>query len=265
MKISLPIFTSSNKKRKEDLSAKITEVSLKLKDQQDRLDEALRRLEDRDKDLFDKAVRSHMNGESARATIYAQEISDIRKIMKIIYTARLAIEKVRLKLDTVHELQGISLVLAPVGRILENLKEQIRGIAPEVAISLDSITTSVNSIAVETGTTVTDRSIIPATDDEARKILDEARKAAEAKINERLPKLDLPHPPTDLPFPHPPSASEFKIKVNKISENELLDHIKRSGGVLDVNSISTQYGVDKDDVINVLNSLAKKGLIVLDA
>lgn len=105
----------------------------------------------------------------AKATIYAQEISDIRKMIKIIYTAFLAIEKVRIKLDTVQELQGVSLVLLPVMKVLGQLKDQIRGIAPEVAIALDSITSSVNSIAVETGA-LSEKTVVPTViDEEAQK------------------------------------------------------------------------------------------------
>lgn len=126
MKLS-SLFNITRKKDEQGLLAsKITEISIKLKDQQDKLDETMRKLEERDRDLFDKVVRSQENGEMTRATIYAQEISEIRKIMKIVYTARLAIEKVRIRLETIHDIQGVSLVIGPVGRTLESLKEQVR-------------------------------------------------------------------------------------------------------------------------------------------
>ncbi|MEM0020198.1 MULTISPECIES: cell division protein CdvB [Metallosphaera] len=270
MKLS-SLFNITRKKDEQGLLAsKITEISIKLKDQQDKLDETMRKLEERDRDLFDKVVRSQENGEMTRATIYAQEISEIRKIMKIVYTARLAIEKVRIRLETIHDIQGVSLVIGPVGRTLESLKEQVRGVAPEVAISLDSIISSVNSIAVETGTAVSDRTLVPTVDDEARRILDEARKTAETKISERMPKLDLPHPPKDVPvpsaigLPHPPS-SEPKIVRRKIGEQELLNLIRNSGGILDVSLVAAEYGVDKEEVLGILNNLARKGLIALEA
>ncbi|MEM3209055.1 MAG: Snf7 family protein, partial [Saccharolobus sp.] len=129
----LPFIFNSEKRRKAQLGKILTEISLKLKDQQTRLEEAIRRLKDRDKELFEKVVRAQVEGDDAKAKIYAQEIADIRRIIKVIYTAFLAIEKVRLKLDTVQELQGVSLVLYPVAKILGDLKDQIKGIAPEVA------------------------------------------------------------------------------------------------------------------------------------
>jgi len=249
---------NNDKKRKVQLGKMITEISLKLKEQQDRLDEAIRRLKERDKELFEKVVRAQIEGDVARATIYAQEISDIRKMIKIIYTAYLAIEKVRLKLDTVQELQGVSLVLFPVMKILGELKDQIKGIAPEVALALDSITSSVNSIAIETGA-ISERSVVPAiVDEQAKQILDEAQRMAEVKVREILP--ELPHPPTELPKPR---AQATQIK-HQLTEDMLLDYIRSTGGFVDLEYISKNYGIDKVEVLNLLKRLEQKGLIALE-
>lgn len=254
----LSLIFNNDKKRKVQLGKMITEISLKLKEQQDRLDEAIRRLKERDKELFEKVVRAQIEGDVARATIYAQEISDIRKMIKIIYTAYLAIEKVRLKLDTVQELQGVSLVLFPVMKILGELKDQIKGVAPEVALALDSITSSVNSIAIETGA-ISERSVVPAmVDEQAKQILDEAQKMAEVKVREILP--ELPHPPTELPKPR---AQAIQIK-RQLTEDMLLDYIRSTGGFLDLEYISKNYGVDKVEVLNLLKRLEQKGLIALE-
>lgn len=249
---------NTDRKKKIQLSKMITEISLKLKDQQDRLDEAIRRLKERDKELFEKVVRAQIEGDMARATIYAQEISDIRKMIKIIYTAYLAIEKVRLKLDTVQELQGVSLVLFPVMKILNELKEQIKGIAPEVAIALDSITSSVNSIAIETGA-ISEKSVVPSViDEQAKQILDEAQKMAEIKVRELLP--ELPHPPTELPKPR---VQAVQIRRH-LTEEELLNYIRSTGGFLDLDYVSKSYGVDKSEVLNLLKKLEEKGLIAIE-
>ncbi|MEM2013542.1 MAG: cell division protein, partial [Metallosphaera sp.] len=85
-----------------------------------------------------------------------------------------------------------------------------------------------------------------------------------------MPKLDLSHPPKDVPvpsaigLPHPPS-SEPKIVRRKIGEQELLNLIRNSGGILDVSLVAAEYGVDKEEVLGILNNLARKGLIALEA
>ena len=254
---------SGEKKRKAQLSKVIIDISLKLKEQQDRLDEAIRRLRDRDKELYEKVIRAQIEGDIAKATIYAQEISDIRKIIKIIYTAYLAIEKVRIKLDTVKELQGVSLVLLPIMKVLNQLKEQIRGISPEVAMALDSILSSVNSIAIETGV-LSEKNVVPTViDEEAQKILNETKKMAESKLKELLP--ELPYPPSETSTKQ---QVELKVEVpkqkRKVTEEDLLDYIKQTGGFLDVEHFSKLYNVDKDEVLNLLKSLAEKGLVTLE-
>ena len=253
---------NNDKKRRTQLSKVIIDISLKLKEQQDRLDEAMRRLRDRDKELYEKVVRAQIEGDVAKATIYAQEISDIRKIIKIIYTAYLAIEKVRIKLDTVKELQGVSLVLLPIMKVLNQLKDQIRGVSPEVAMALDSITSSVNSIAIETGV-LSEKSVVPTViDEEAQKILNETKKMAESKLKELLP--ELPYPPSEAPRREVLEVKVEQKQKRKISENELLDYIKQTGGFLDVDHFSKLYNVEKDEVLNLLKTLAEKGLVSLE-
>ncbi|BAB66255.1 MULTISPECIES: cell division protein CdvB [Sulfurisphaera] len=258
-------FFNNDRKRKAQLGKIITEISLKLKDQQDRLDEAIRRLRDRDKELYEKVIRAQIEGDMAKATIYAQEISDIRKMIKIIYTAFLAIEKVRIKLDTVQELQGVSLVLLPVMKVLGQLKDQIKGIAPEVAIALDSITSNVNSIAIETGA-LSERTVVPTVvDEEAQKILNETKKMAEEKLKEILP--ELPYPPSDTPS-YKRQVIEIKQEQTqqkrKVTADDLLEYIRQTGGFLDLEHFSKIYNVDKQEVLDLLKSLASKGLITLE-
>jgi division protein CdvB (Snf7/Vps24/ESCRT-III family) len=248
------IKRGNSTKDKAQIGTMLVEISAKLRDQQTRLEEATRRLKDRDKELFDKVVRSHMESDLAKAAIYAEEISDIRKMLKIIYTASLAIEKVILKLETVQELQGLSLVLLPVIRILGGLKEQIRGIAPEVAVALDSITSSVNSIAVETGV-LNERAVVPAVvDEQAKKIMEEAQRAAENKLKEALPAL--PHPPVESP--------RAKVAQRRFSEEDLLNYLSTTNGFVDVDYVSKTYGVEKEYVVTLLRVLAQKGVIALE-
>lgn len=254
---------NNDKKRRTQLGKVIIDISLKLKEQQDRLDEGMRRLRERDKELYEKVVRAQIEGDIAKATIYAQEISDIRKIIKIIYTAYLAIEKVRIKLDTVKELQGVSLVLLPIMKVLNQLKDQIRGVSPEVAMALDSITSSVNSIAIETGV-LSEKTVVPTVvDEEAQKILNETKSMAENKLKELLP--ELPYPPSDVPRRQPIEIRQQEIKPKrKVTENDLLDYIKQTNGFLDIEHFSKLYNVEKDEIMDLLKSLANKGLVALE-
>ncbi|BBG23799.1 cell division protein CdvB [Sulfuracidifex tepidarius] len=242
----------SDKKEKERLGEQLTAISLRLKDQQNRLEETIRRLKEKDKDLFSKVIRAQEEGEEARAKIYAQEIAEIRKFIKIIYTATLALEKVRIKLDTVQELQGASIVLFPVAKLLGDLKDQVRNVVPDVAMALDSIVSNVNGIAIQTGS-VDGTSLVPSiVDEQAQQILKEAQSSAEAKMKEILP--DLPHPP----------ISQTPVR-RKVTVDDVMSYIKSRGGFFDVQDFASLYGLGRQEVMELLREMNSRGLISLEA
>lgn len=261
----LPFSLWGPKKKKANIPNVITEISLRLKEQQDKLQESVYRLRDRDKDLFEKTVRAQAEGDNIKAAIYAQEISDIRKMIKVAYTAYLALEKVRIRLETVNELHSISSTLAPVASILTVLKDQIRGIAPDVAVALDTISSSVNSLVAETGAIPNNNvTLTPYLDEEARKIIEEAQKSAESEIKNLLP--DLPHPPQEES--NKLATSKVKTPINKtvrrLSEDELLNYIRSTGGFLDIDHVSKVFNVEKSEVLSIIKELERKGLIVVE-
>jgi len=154
------------------------------------------------------------------------------------------------------------LVLFPVMKILNELKDQIKGIAPEVAIALDSITSSVNSIAIETGA-ISEKTVVPAVvDEQAKQILDEAQKMAEIKVRELLP--ELPHPPNEIPKIKSTQRVENNVKRRTLTEEDLLTYIKSKGGILDIEHACKTYGVDKEDIFDLLRKLQQKGAIVIE-
>ncbi len=242
----------SDRKEKEKLTEQLTAISLRLKDQQNRLEETIRRLKEKDKDLFSKVIRAQEEGEDARAKIYAQEIAEIRKFIKVIYTASLALEKVRIKLDTVQELQGASTVLFPLAKLLGDLKDQVRGVVPDVAMALDSIVSNVNGIAIQTGS-IDGTSVVPSiVDEQAQQILKEAQASAETKMKETLP--DLPHPP----------VQQMPIR-RKVTVDDIMSYIKSRGGFFDVHDFASSYGLGKEEVMELLRELNSRGLISLEA
>jgi len=258
--IRLPFRRGGEKAKSKDFLESITSISIRIKELEERLEESLRRLKERDKELFDKTVRAKMDGDDARAIIYAQEISDIRKMIKIVCTAQLALEKVRIKLETVHELQNFSTVLLPMIKVLDELKSKVKNVVPEVAIAFDALASNVNSLAIETGI-ISEKSINPTViDEEARKVLEDAQKQAEAKMREILP--EFPHPPTYIEDNK--RRTKIEISAKRLTEQELLEYLKSTGGILDVDHVTRIYNVDKDTVFELLNRLVEKKLVIIE-
>jgi len=82
---------------------------------------------------------------------------------------------------------------------------------------------------------------------------------AEVKVRELLP--DLPHPPIEQSS----RVSQSRPAVRKITERELLDYIVNNGGFLDIEHFSKVYGVEKQEVVKLLEVLKSKGLIAVES
>src|SRR3989475_8340243 len=66
----------------EPLKERISQVIYRLKVQQNRLEGANMKTQQHDKTLFEKFVQAQMAKDTARSTMYANEIAEIRKMAK---------------------------------------------------------------------------------------------------------------------------------------------------------------------------------------
>ncbi|HIQ02900.1 MAG TPA: hypothetical protein EYH40_00600 [Desulfurococcales archaeon] len=277
LKIIRAIVPSS----KGDFKKKINDVIYRLNIQKDKLEEVLTRLHQRDKELFEKTISAYIAKDMARATIYASEVAEIRKIAKIIYSSKLALEKIIIRLETIREISNIAIVLAPIISILKDLKSQLVNIIPETAIELEEITNMMNSMLIEFGEVSNTTVTISVNSEEARKILEEAKAVAEEKIKEKFPELppalmetEKTRVQTPLAIALPTSGGTTTItspvkKVRKpprhipLEELELrvLDYLKEHNGLIDVSKCAQELDVSRDDILKALESLNKKGKI----
>lgn len=263
---------------RDDLKKKINDVIYRLNVQKDKLDEVLTRLQQRDKELFEKTISAYVAKDMARATIYASEVAEIRKIARVIYSSKLALEKVVLRLETIREISNVAIVLAPVIGILKDLKGQLAGIIPETAMELEEITNMMNTMLIEIGEASNTTVAVSISSEEARRILEEARAIAEEKIKEKFPELppallkaEKTKTPTAIALPTSggvlalTSPRRAKPQPRRLPLEELetrvLEYAREHGGLIDVNRCAQELNVTKDDILKALDSLNKKGRI----
>ena len=265
------------KPRKTSLKRRISEVIYRLDVQMEKLDETLTRLRSRDNELLEKTVKAYIAKDFARASIYASEVAELRKMAKIVLASRLALERVKVRLETIVELGDIASVIAPLVPVLKSLKTQLSGIIPEISIELEEITNSMNSMLLEVGQVATAAASTPMLTEEAKKVLLEAQALAEEKIKENFPKI-----PPQIKIPKleetssripvaldvvaaqkaPTKPTKIKMPLRKL-ESKVLEYIKSHRGFIDVNECAEVFGVDREDILKALKSLEKKGKIKL--
>ena len=91
---------------------------LTLRVQQNKLEQAGFRLKERDKILFETCMSALKRNNKEKAAICVNEISEIRKLIKFLYSVQLAIERVVLRLETIKELSEIVVDLKPALKLL---------------------------------------------------------------------------------------------------------------------------------------------------
>jgi len=190
-----PLFARiEGKIRPSDKSMRdrITAAVFRLKTQQNKLELASLKMQQRDKELFKKCVDAQIAKDNARASMYAEECAEIRKIAKVTLHCQLAIERAMFRLEAVQEFGDIAFHMAPVANVIHSLRTQISGVMPEVSYELGLVGETLNDIVMEAGD-ATGTSYKPElTSQEAQRILTEASAIAEQRMKEKFPELPAP-------------------------------------------------------------------------
>jgi division protein CdvB (Snf7/Vps24/ESCRT-III family) len=108
---------------------------------------------------------------------------------KMILQAKLALEQIILRMQTVTELGDVAVTLLPVVSIVNEVKSGMNSINPMAERELGDIGNLLNGIVVD-ATMLTGMDInFESLSEDSSKILDEAQTIAETKMNETFPTL----------------------------------------------------------------------------
>ncbi|MCK4434093.1 hypothetical protein KAU92_01285 [Candidatus Bathyarchaeota archaeon] len=269
----------------------------KLRAQQYKLKQVSFRLKKRDEALFKTCIRALKNHNKDRATICANEIAEIKKLIKFLYHVELAIERVIIRLETIRELSDIIINLKPALKMLQKVSKQLFEVLPSVSSELNRVNNAINETLYSTRITL-DPSAIPVNRItlEGKEILKEVSSFLEQKVAE-----ELPEPPAALETPmevpvkqmvalatacsqtvsqktvetvvssqdlfsfKESELQEFSLKVETPSlEDVLLEYVKKSKGEVDLMQCSLKLNASYTDIENALQNLGAKGKIKIE-
>lgn len=178
------------------LNERLAEAIFRLQAQENRLAGSAARMQQHDKEMFDKCVRAQVSKDDARAAMYANECAQIRKMAKITLQCQLALMQASLRLETAREFGNIASMMAPVASVVRSVQGHISGIIPEVGFELAEIGEVLNNAVSDIGGPLGSDAVVQATGEDAQKILTEANALAEHRIQQHFP--ELPTTPSPL-------------------------------------------------------------------
>ena len=186
---------ADNMKKGPPLRERISYTIYKLKVQEGRLDQAYQRMQNHYNELFRKCTNAVLAKDAARASIYANECAEIRKMCQTILRSQFAIEQVMLRLETVEEFGDIVVEMTPVAGVIGSIKSHLAGVVPEVSYKLGEIGDNLNDLVMEAGGASSVSWNVSSSGEDSDKILSDANAIAEQKMKEKFPTL----PETTLP------------------------------------------------------------------
>src|SRR5467141_131338 len=256
------------------LKERIEQALFRLNTQKAKLEQTSMRLQQRDKEMFQRTVGAELSKDSSHARLYANECAEIRKMAHIVLSSELALERVILRLQTIEEFGDIMTQIAPVIGIVRETRGRIAGVIPEVANELGEVNDMLSDMELETGQIPDQGADVQTSSDEAKKVLEESSAIASQQMKERFPELPTPEP-RQATVVAKPQASEPRIPIAVTSggieeisrpplEDRVLGYIKAHNGELSVNSASDELDVPPEDIRQSLQKLRDDGKIVMD-
>lgn len=171
------------------LKSQLEQANRQIKILISQLDSTVSRIRQRDAVIFKNVVASLAKHDMQHATVYANELTEVRKMGKMVTQAQLAMEQISLRLGTINDLGEIASTLAPAVSVIRNMKEDLRVALPEADKEIGELSGLLSSVLVDAGTSGGISLNFDAANEDAQKVLEEASAVAEQRMRESFPEI----------------------------------------------------------------------------
>lgn len=269
-----------------------------LKIQQVKLEQVTFKLHERDRNLFKRCAKAIGKKNKDRATVFANELVEVRKLLNIVVHAQLAIERVILRLETIRELSDIVVNLKPMLKTLQDVTGVLVRVMPDVALELEKVNDSISETLAITHIG-TPQPVTPSErkTPQSEEILGEVSSFLERRLMDELPEppasLEVPRraepakkvrkmialtatcseaevsdsrePQTNLSYQDMEVQSvSFTIQQSSSIEENLLEYARRCNGEIDVAQCALELNVPDKHVMDALKSLGARRKIKIE-
>ncbi len=174
----------------EPLKNKIDFAQKKIHLQISKLDGINEKLQKKHDVIFEKIVNAQRNNKPSYAQAYAGELTQVRKMKNMVGGAKLSMEQVKLRLDTVSELGDVVVTLSPCMAIIKGLSPSLSGIMPEANASMQDLSEILGDVMSGSSMGVGDSmSMVPETNADTLAILEEAHSVIAGQTKSTIPDV----------------------------------------------------------------------------
>ncbi len=175
---------------KQSFDEKITEIVTRLMTIQNRMDSKARAMQIRGRELFNQVVKAKIERDEERAAVYANELSQLRKMMHATVRSQASLEGVILRLEAVKDYNEVKKVIGPVAAVVMAVQKDVGGVMPEISHGLRGVQDLLDDLAVSMGTVSSTVTAYSVSDPEAEAILREASEIAAQHLKKEMPDIE---------------------------------------------------------------------------
>ncbi len=179
-------------KPKGALKPRVQEGIKKLQLQIKKLDTMLSSLQERDAKLFQRIVDATQKHDTQTTKVLGNELAEVRKVTKILSSARIALEQIELRLTTCSDLGDTVVAIMPTMGLMKGLKSSLGKIMPGAEAEIGQMAEILGGFMTESFSGDAAFGTDETMSAESENILKEAAAIAESSAGQMFPSV-----PTD--------------------------------------------------------------------
>lgn len=171
------------------LKPRIQTAVNKLQVQISKMDAMLAKLRERDEAIFGRIVTAMKQHDAGTSRVLSNELAEIRKVSAMLGNARMSLEKVQIRLTTIHDLGDAMVAIGPAMGTMKGLKSSLGRFMPEADSELSSMTQTLDGLMVDSLSENPFGAESEPSSEETERILQEASAVAEQQTGKMFPPV----------------------------------------------------------------------------
>ena len=182
-----------NIRSSEPLRSRLERTQRKLEAQISKMESTSNKLKEKDHRVFNNVTEALQNHNMQQARSLSNELSQIRKINKVVDSTRMTTEQVKIRLETVTELGDVMYTLGPATSAIKELKGGLSEVVPSADHSLTEISNTLGELL--SGTVAARTNVLEGaascsdSSEEISKIIEEASAIVGENSSNKIPDL----------------------------------------------------------------------------
>jgi division protein CdvB (Snf7/Vps24/ESCRT-III family) len=267
-------------RREENVKPKIASTIKEIELHRRELENLRGRLEQRRKNLFETTVKAMMSKDKSKASVYANEWAELRKVARVVYASELALTQVVLRLESMVDIGDVMVHMSTAFKVLRNVSKTVQGLVP----ALDQASTEINNTLTETMAemgNVSPTISLNVRTESGEELVEQARKLAEERAEQMksnmfasprkiLEEADAPAGRTPLLATGEEGEDEgamlgvlYAPSRHEEAEEEVLQYAAIHNGNVDITDVANVLKMPSDEVEQALLKLLSEGKVKL--